>query len=261
MAETKKENIIWVPFSETHIRRVPVIDERKHSERGLISVGREFEPRTQQTNFWVVWRPNRTVKQRITVLEVYQSEEEAIRSVAYWVENHKTQAPPKRRVRDAQRSKVYAWEREMAMRIGPEEFDRDSFDIYSGLLRKRSREELNELLTTLSRAFGIRKPRLVLRRSGTTSRAQLTKNQIRLIPKHCNRLVVIHEFAHILQRRWFGFGRVQSHGREFVGVYGYLLIRFGGVNEREFLDSCKEKGIHCDLPSQYFEWRDARQAA
>ena len=89
--------------------------------------------------------------------------------------------------------------------------------------------------------------------------------RIRLLPSHQSKLVLIHEFSHTMHS-WKYWGdkdektgkKHQAHGPEFVGVYMYLLIRFGGIDKDAITRHANEHNIKFRLPEQYWEWEKSR---
>lgn len=222
-------------------------------------------------NWYVIWRPNRNHTQHYDIKvmsdtnlvrhsRAYDSLEEAIDSITYWLANFEPPAKRKRfRPRDAQQNKVYVWEHVMAREIGPKEIA--DGNIYSKLERRRSHDYLQTFLVDVCGELGEKIPKLKFRTGGTTSYAGA---DIRLISDHCTRTVLLHELSHILHRRWGNRSngkRHQAHGQEFVGIFAYMFIRFGGIDKREIIGHATEAKIKLLLPEQYWDWNESRKAA
>jgi hypothetical protein len=225
-------------------------------------------------NWYVFWRPNRNhtlhydLKVMIDPLShdreiAYKSCGEAVDSITYWLANF---VPPakfkKTRPRDSQKNRCYTWEHKMARDIGPEEFvetrrypSGDSSGVMRNKLeRRRSHDLLQSVLEHICNNLGEKVPELKFRSGGSHS---FGGTKIRLLPCHCDYLVLMHELAHVLHRRWgrkTDGKRHQSHGQEFVGIYAYLLIRFGEVEKGALLRHAVNAKIKLLLPEQYHEW-------
>lgn len=222
-------------------------------------------------NWYVIWRPNRNHTQHYDIKVMsdtghyghstaYDSLEDAIDSITYWLANFEPPAKHKKsRPRDSQKTKVYGWEHLMAREIGPKEIA--DGNIYAKLERKRSHKHLRNFLTNVCKQMNQKVPKLKFRTGGTTSYAGGSFGGIRLLPCHCTELVLIHELTHILHRRVgnrSGGKRHQSHGPEFVGLYMYTLILYAGVDEEKILAHAKENKIKYLLPP---DWPPMEKAA
>jgi hypothetical protein len=147
----------------------------------------------------------------------------------------------------------------MAMEIGPKEITGGA--IYSKLERRRSPDYLQSFLVDVCGELGEKVPELKFRTGGTTSYASA---DIRLISCHRTRTVLLHELSHILHRRWGNRTdgkRHQGHGQEFVGIFAYMLIRFGGIDKREIIGHATKAKVKLLLPERYWDWNESRRAA
>jgi hypothetical protein len=61
-------------------------------------------------------------------------------------------------------------------------------------------------------------------------------------------VVVLHEMAHEVHR-WVGRGRDSAHGRGFLGIEMYLLVKFGGFDLKELIRTANEVGLDFDSQS------------
>jgi len=257
-----------------------VIHEEKSSNYGLFGI-----VENGYDEFYVFWRPNRnctTDWKTVAMFEevevsysnyprketvAYPTEEEARAAITHWDENFDYPEKRKRyRPRDSQKSKVYKWEHIMARDLGKEVPNTTgSFVKTTDLNIRREKKYLHALLSEMCERLNVDIPELKFRASGSCSWG--SASQIRLLPSHCTRLVLIHEFAHTLHsyKHWGNKTadgkRHQVHGPEFVGIYMYLLIRFSGVDKKALIGHANEHNIKFLLPEQYWEWEDARNAA
>lgn len=226
---------------------------------------------------WMVfWRPNRNcttdwkIKVMIEKIEVsysnypreeeikYPSEADAIAAIAQWQENFKHPEKPKRyRPRDSQKTKLYRWEHIMALRIGPTKLDghRNIIDL---LHQKHDHLYLRMFLNAVCNELDEKKVDLTFRSGGRSSTGGL--RGIRLLPCHCIHLVMLHELAHVVHGRWGNKtdgNKHQAHGREFVGIFMYLLIRFGGVDKSDIIKHANDHKIDFLLPDKFWEWENS----
>ena len=226
--------------------------------------------------YYVVWRKNRNVTRDTIVMRdplggdhVWQREEVgygtldlAIMSLDAWNTCFEFPMREKRhRPRDSQKSKVYRWEHQMAKDIGTTEQvstgkwpnGSESFVERNYLERKRSDTFLRDALEHICFNMNEHPVELKFRTGG---RSSFGGRNIRLLPCHRNLLVLLHELAHVLTRRWYGGKRIQSHGPEFVGVYAYLLIRFGEVKRDAIVRHAAKANVKMSLPDRYWTWAD-----
>jgi hypothetical protein len=219
--------------------------------------------------WFVIWRPSRRNTYRKIVVMVdplsfdriidYNSCGEAVDSLDYWKENF---VPPERkkrnRPRDAQKSRVYSWESWAAITLSPEEDavitrwnGSKARKIYASLERHREKKYLREFLKNVCAELGEKVPELKFRSGGRSSYGGI---KIRLLPCDCTQRILLHELAHVLHRRWYDWRNQQGHGKEFVGVYMYLLVRFGGVDYLRLLDTANKRRVKFLPPTEQGEW-------
>jgi hypothetical protein len=234
---------------------------------GVVQVGYDEE--------WMVfWRPNRNcttdwkIKVMCEKIEVsyshfpreeeikYPTEEDAIAAIAHWQDNFEHPEKLKRyRPRDSQKTKLYRWEHIMAREIGPTTPD-DGIDVLHHI---HPHMHIHTFLNSVCDVLGEKKVELKFRSGGSSSfGGQYTG--IQLLPCHCNHLVLLHELSHVLHGRWGNKtdgNKHQSHGREFVGIFMYFLIRFGGVDKSEIIRHANEHKIDFLLPTKFWEWEDS----
>lgn len=125
--------------------------------------------------------------------------------------------------RDTQRSKVYAWERELFGNAFCEQLS------------------LDECKALAAEMYGKR----VVVRDGRGTRRALAYTDRRLptigLPKWArNPYVVAHEVAHLIASRE---GYDSGHGGRFVGIYIDLMARFCGEDRDALTESAKEHGL------------------
>ncbi len=224
------------------------------------------------SNQWyVIWRPSRRhtrnwdIKAMVDPLSfdhiiAYSSCGEAVDSLTYWKENF---VPPERenhsRPRDAQKSRVYSWEKWASMTLSPEEEEFEkrpnggvARKIYASLERKRDKKYLREFLATICAELGEVAPELKFRTGGRCSKG--SSERIRLLPCDFTQRMLLHELAHTLQNRWHDWRTIQAHGKEFVGIYMYLLVRFGGVDYINLMRTANKRKVKFLPPTKQGEW-------
>ena len=225
------------------------------------------------SNKWyVIWRPSRrnTRHWNIRVMThpcqqrvgVYDCCDDAINSIPYWMVNFVVPPEKKKRShrpRDAQKSKVYSWESWMAMTISPEEDDivvlptgGTARKIFASLERRRDKKYIQEFLATICAELSEEMPELKFRTGGRRSYG--SSRRIRLIRSNLTQRMLLHELAHGLHDRWTDWRNLQSHGKEFVGIYMYLLVRFGGVDYLRLLDTANKRKVKFNIPTEFSEW-------
>ncbi|KPL07299.1 hypothetical protein AMJ86_04750 [bacterium SM23_57] len=247
-----------------------VIHEVKSENYGIFGIVERYDD-----ELYVFWRPNRncTTDWKIVVIhelvEVsystykrkepieYKSLEDAIASIEHWQTSF--EYPEKRekyRPRDSQKSKMYRWEHIMGRDLGKRvEGKKALFTIPTELNIKRDHGYLQNFLNKICQDIGMKKPELKFRSAGSCSWGGLF--EIRLLPSHCTQLVLTHEIAHAVH---IHFGnktdgkKHQVHGKEFVGYYMYLLIRFCGIDKDAIVRHANDHKIKFLLPEQYWEW-------
>lgn len=73
-----------------------------------------------------------------------------------------------------------------------------------------------------------------------------------------NPAVALHEAAHAILNYWLPLGGVEDHGREFCGVYFWLLLRAEIMPEAALEASAKAAGIKWFknfTPGRFHRWR------
>ena len=255
----------WVYLDFGYDRECRVVHEVKHeTQRGLFAVvDGDYD------EFYVIWRPNRNVLREYSGLEamqqtagderwryretvIYKTFEEARDSIsARWMHEFNVPKKRKRSPRDSQKSKVYAWEHKYAREHGPRE---DGAEI-DNLHKLHNHDTLRSMLEHVCLNLGEETPELKFRTGGRSSYGGFT---IRLLPCHCNLLVLLHELAHVLHRRWhLARHDQQAHGPEYMGIFAYLLIRFGEADHDILLTHAADSKVKVDLPQKYWDWRRA----
>lgn len=118
------------------------------------------------------------------------------------------------RVRDSQRSKVYAAERTVWWNTP--RVDRTLGDVQEFVDRVLTRKRV-------VKRFGQKKARITAARRGGSSYVFVGSNVIHLNPEHAsNTQLVLHELAHVL-------APFSSHGHEFADAYLFLVREVMGV--------------------------------
>jgi len=247
--------------------------EVKSTDYGTFGVAHGFG---YDEHWWVIWRPNRNYTQewKISVMSemresqfswekgkmeyapvTYDTLGAAVASLEHWQKSFLH--PPRRkrsRPRDSQKSKVYKWEHLMADALGEVELDERGREV-SALERKRDHMYVHMFLNDVCRELGESVPELKFRTGG---RHSFGGTKIQLLPCHCNHLILLHELAHVLHRRWGRKSakgvRHQSHGQEFVGIYAYLLIRFANIDKFEIIRHALRFRVQMRIPEQYWVW-------
>jgi hypothetical protein len=220
--------------------------------------------------WFVIWRPSRRhthsykIKVMVDPLSFdriidYNSCGEAVGSLDYWKENF---VPPERkkrtRPRDTQKNRVYSWESWASMTLSPEEDvvitrwnGSKVRKIYASLEHHREKKYLREFLATVCAELGEELPELKFRTGG---RCSYGGRKIRLLPRDCTPRMLLHELAHVLHWRWCDWRNQQAHGKEFVGIYMYLLVRFGGVNYISLMETANKRKVKFLPPTEQGEW-------
>ena len=136
------------------------------------------------------------------------------------------------RLRDSQRSKVYAWE--------DREFGGTAGD---GAQPKMELAEIQQLADRVRRDYGIRSRIEVMDGRGRRRACYSPGlNAIKMPRWSRMRYSVLHELAHAVEYlKWPG--RAAWHGREFVGIYMELLRRYHGKDLDEMTRSANAAGV------------------
>ena len=264
----------WIrPAVGSYCDEFEVTHEEQSENYGLFGVFDYYDG----DEWMVFWRPNRncTTDWKIKLMEdkievsysnyprteevKYKSEAEAIASISdRWQKEFIPPEKPKRyRPRDVQKTKLYRWEHIMAREVGPTQ---DGIDM---LHQKHPHVRIQMMLNSVLQLLGEKDVTLRFRSGGSSSYGGQYSG-IQLLPCHCNHLVLLHELAHVLHGRWgnkTNGDKHQAHGREFVGIFMYFLIRFGGVDKSEIIRHANEHNIDFLLPTQHWEWEDSQEKA
>lgn len=243
-------------------------------EHGVFSV-----VHIKDEGYIVAWRPGRNVTRHWNIrlmtndvdgypygrTEIYETRQEACDSIPEWMYRFKYPKKEKhwRMPRDSQRSKVYRWEHKMAHDIGQKEEVLSktyggtgyiSTDVYverDSLSLRRSREFLQKTLNEICSGLDEEVPTLKFRSGGQRSYGGFN---IRLAPSHNNTLILVHELAHVIHRRWGDWTTESAHGAEYVGIYAYMLVRFCGVDYNQLILHARDAGVKISMPKQFWNW-------
>jgi hypothetical protein len=270
-----KHNRDWVYLDDGYNSEYEVHQNIKSNTYGVFGI-------VGYDNEWMVfWRPNRNcttsyytklMTEKVesphsysgysTEAVVYATEQDAVDAVeSRWQENFVHPEKRKRyRPRDSQKGKVYRWEHIMAFELGAKEIINERREVIA-LERRRDNMHLHMFLNEVCQGLREKKPVLKFRSAGRHSFGGIT---IQLLPCHCTRLILLHELAHVLHRRWgttTNGKKHQSHGKEFVGIYAYLLIRFGGIDKTAIIRHAAKHKIQLLLPEQYWNWCEKEKKA
>ncbi len=158
-------------------------------------------------------------------------------------------------MRDSQRQKCYDWEWEVK-RLTEDRAPFHNVDY------KALREYMYKV--TWQGDLG-KTPALTIKRAGSTW-SHAGWDGIRLAPSHMNLYILTHELAHCIVARWFGRGRVQAHGREFVGIAMHLYERNLGISRELMLDCARQGNLDFanlrlrkkDMEDAVARWRRGR---
>ncbi len=131
-----------------------------------------------------------------------------------------------RRPRDNQRSKVYAWE---------------SAYHHWGEGPILSLKECGKLANKVCRHFRLAP---VTIRDGRGCRRAYGNTRSVTLPRWSRQVAItLHETAHsIVLRTWGRYGAA-AHGKEFLGIYMYLLAKFGGWDYSDMARRSNERGL------------------
>lgn len=145
--------------------------------------------------------------------------------------------------RDSQKGKLFAWERQFQEKS---EYCRDTF-------RARCHNEMTlkdceTLAHKVCRHFKIKPVRVD---HGGGRRCAYSYGGKIALPKWARQpVVVLHEMAHEVHRFLGRTGREAIHGREFLGIEMYLLVKFGGFDLKELIRTANEVGLDFDSQNQ-----------
>ena len=143
--------------------------------------------------------------------------------------------------RDTQRSKVYGWERQFFTKPTDQEM---------------TLSECATLANKVSKHFKMWDVRI---KDGRGTRSAYSYGGAIGLPKWARQpVVVLHEMAHEVHRK-VGRYRQAVHGREFVGIHMYLLVKFGGFSINELVKSANDSRVDFVSMATVREWvRKAR---
>jgi hypothetical protein len=142
-------------------------------------------------------------------------------------------------MRDTQRSKVYAWENlEFNSHRGCK----------PGVEPELTIRQCQAIVRTVAKHFKCAMPDVTDgrgRRRACFMPAYYAgeKNSIRLPRWSRVKEVVLHEAAHMVINRYFTDRVAADHGREFLGVYMYLLKRYAKTDTKVMGESARAHGL------------------
>lgn len=139
------------------------------------------------------------------------------------------------KLRDNQRSKLYAWERELEARCYASGAPAKPLEPLMTLA------ECAALVRIACRAFKLRKmPRVT---DGRARRRACGSPERVCLPRWSRTPhTVLHEAAHAITR--YRIPKCAGHGREFCGMYAELLARYCGYDRNALLTSMREYGLY-----------------
>lgn len=79
-----------------------------------------------------------------------------------------------------------------------------------------------------------------------------------------NPAVALHEAAHAILNYWLPLGGVEDHGKEFLGVYFWLLLRAEIMPAPALEASARAAGLSWTrnfTPGRFHRWRQRRQSS
>ena len=130
-----------------------------------------------------------------------------------------------KKVRDQQRSKVYKWEQSF----------RDT--------KTMPLEDCAALIKKAVNHYNLRMPRVADGRGCRRALYAAYKYTITLPKWARTPEVTLHETAHLVADTLFLCNRGPAHGREFVGVFMYLLSKYAGYDIKELAKSANKHGV------------------
>jgi hypothetical protein len=138
---------------------------------------------------------------------------------------------------DPQQKRVYRWE--------------DGFRSF--LERTATRSQVRELIRKASKQYGIEAPRVTFKtKAGTTGRITSEydpeEHAISIGWHDCNHAIALHECAHAIADTLHG-QHLQPHGKEWLGIYLWLLQWAGVAPKSALVASAREKRL---------KWRESR---
>lgn len=133
-------------------------------------------------------------------------------------------------LRDNQRSKVYAWEKDAAPAVELPYLD--------------LKTDVREIVDSVGRIYGIRRPIRLLDGRGRSNACYKPGHYAIALPRWARTMpCVLHEAAHWVTHFLYVGKPYEAHGREFVAVYMYLLNRFHGVTIEHLARTANAAGV------------------
>lgn len=160
--------------------------------------------------------------------------------------------------RDTQKSKVFGWERQF-QNIGY--YEHTNYGARARCINEMSLDECEALAHKVCKHWGMF-PTIVT--DGRGCRAAYSCGGLIKLPRWARQpVVVLHEMAHEVVRYVVRKPHA-AHGREFVGIEMYLLVKFGNYQIGHLVHTANEAGLVFDSQNQvkeYLKWAKARLAA
>lgn len=247
---------------------------------GIFSV---IKDHWRENTYFIVWRKNRNTTRDTTIMRegmplgdahpwqydeaVYSSLQDAIDAIPHFNLNFEPPPKPKRGPRDSQKRKVYRWEHVMAREVGPQVDNprwRPGHPRHGEKVPElevwRDEKWITDFVAKVCRELNEEPVKVSFRSGGRCSFGG--RWRIRLLPSHRNVLVILHELAHSFHGRWNARShQEQSHGKEFVGIYIYLLARFGGCDAQAVTMHAHRSKVKVVMPDRYWTWDALRKEA
>ena len=129
-------------------------------------------------------------------------------------------------MRDQQRSKVYAWERKHLQ---------GSTDVRLEL------REIQQLINRVARHYKTKAPRVTDGRGRRVACWSPWQFAIKLPRWARTRVVALHEAAHWIEDVLYGDRA--AHGREFVSIFMYLLVKYHGADRSELARTANDMRV------------------
>ena len=146
------------------------------------------------------------------------------------------------RLRDRQKSKVFRWERQYQERH--KLVKRSRFNWANTVENEMTLAECKALADKVCKHWKIRERGV---EDGRGCRSAYSMGGYIKLPRWARQpVVVLHEMAHEVIGATIGQSRVESHGREFLGVEMYLLVKFAGFDIKELVKTANEAGLLFD---------------
>jgi len=128
-------------------------------------------------------------------------------------------------MRDQQRQKLYTWQRQFG----------------NGLTLEL--KECQKLINRISKHYKTHAPQVTDGRGRRSACYCPGSHTIKLPRWARNERVVIHEIAHCVADAIARPKTIADHGREFVGVYMYLLNKYMGIPVKELAQSANKVNL------------------